>query len=113
MHLAQPVGSGLWFAAYERNDGTEGLLETPAPWKRLLMHHFPRKRYPVSCPSWLLAARSERVVHPNVRLPVAAAVALAVDRQGGKPAGKPIVGGLWEGHPCPLLPVRDAASDPK
>lgn len=40
MRLAKPVGSGLWLAAYGRNDGTEHPFDLPAPWKRVLMHQF-------------------------------------------------------------------------
>jgi hypothetical protein len=34
------------------------------------------------------------VVHPDVWLPVAAAVALVVDVHGGEPAGEPVIAGL-------------------
>jgi len=40
MGLAKPIGTGLWLAAYGRNDGTEHPFDTPAPWKRVLMHQF-------------------------------------------------------------------------
>jgi GH25 family lysozyme M1 (1,4-beta-N-acetylmuramidase) len=40
LKLAKPVGSGLWLAAYGRNDGAEHPFDTPAPWKRVLMHQF-------------------------------------------------------------------------
>ena len=40
MRLAKPVGSGLWLAAYGRNDGQEHPYDVPAPWKRVLMHQF-------------------------------------------------------------------------
>ena len=55
---------------------------------------------------------SEGVVHPHVRLPIAAGLVGAVDAQGGESAGKPIVAALGEAHLRPRLPLADGAGDP-
>ncbi len=40
MRLSKPVGSGLWLAAYGRNDGREHPCNVPSPWKHMIMHQY-------------------------------------------------------------------------
>lgn len=49
MHLAKPVGNGLWLAAYGRNDGQEHPFDVPAPWKRVTMHQFSSRCRVIGC----------------------------------------------------------------
>jgi GH25 family lysozyme M1 (1,4-beta-N-acetylmuramidase) len=40
MRLGEPVGSGLWLAAFGRDDGREHPFVVPKPWRRAVMHQF-------------------------------------------------------------------------
>jgi lysozyme len=53
MELASAVGSGLWLAAYGRNDGIEHPFTVPAPWRRTIMHQFSSRCRVVGCGSFV------------------------------------------------------------
>jgi hypothetical protein len=57
------------------------------PGRRNRQARIRRRGRPTTSP--VLIVPSQAVAHPDVRLPVAAAVAVAVDIHGGKPAGEP------------------------
>lgn len=38
--FAEPIGSGLWLAAYGRNDGQDHGVTVPQPWRHWLLHQF-------------------------------------------------------------------------
>lgn len=43
LKLVEPVGDGLWLAAYSRNDGKDYPFAIPHPWKKVIAHQFTSK----------------------------------------------------------------------
>jgi lysozyme len=63
MRLSSAVGSGLWLAAYGRNDGVEHPFTVPAPWQRAIMHQFSSRCRVVGCGSFVDLSHA-RSLHP-------------------------------------------------